>query len=100
MEEHKYAELEERASASAEVDQIKKLEARARILHEIEEMRMEGKAMTLSDEECEMLESFRRFKMRMRKGEEAAVFSWRARRPEGIQLVQDTAEILHPNEGG
>lgn len=97
MQEEKYVELEERASKSGLVDAIKKLEARARIHAEIEEMRAEGKALTLSDEEFKLLESFRRFKLRMRKNGE--VFTWQTRMPEGLQIVEETAEIIHPNEG-
>lgn len=97
MNEQKYDELEQRASNVADLDAIKKLEARSRIHHEIEAMREEGKALTLSDEEISMLESFRRFKLRMRKDGE--IFTWQTRKPEGVQLVDETAEIVHPNEG-
>ena len=98
MQEMKYRELEQRAIPAGISDQIKKLEARAVIHQQIEEMRAEGKALTLSDEEFSLLESFRRFKLRMRKDGE--VFTWQTRRPEGIQLVDETANILHPQEAG
>ncbi len=96
MQSEKYDELESRASLSNELDAIKKLEARARVHQEIELMKTEGKALELSDEEERMLHSFRRFKLRMRKHGE--VFTWQTRRVEGVQLVEDTAEIIHPNE--
>jgi hypothetical protein len=94
MQEMKYRELEQRAIPAGISDQIKKLEARAVIHQQIEQM----KALTLSDEEFGLLESFRRFKLRMRKDGE--VFTWQTRRPEGIQLVDETANILHPQEAG
>ncbi len=96
MQEMKYTELEDRASFSAEVDHIKKLEARSRVHREIELMMEEGKALVLSGEEESLLRSFRRFKLRMRKDGE--VFTWQTRRPEGVQVVEETAEIIHPSE--
>ena len=98
MQQEKYLELEERVtrSCAVELDEIRQLEARERVRQEIEVMKAEGKALTLSDEELSMLESFRRFKLRMRRDGE--VFTWQTRRPEGVQLVQETAEVLHPNE--
>lgn len=91
-----YQELENRAIPAGIQDAVKKLEARAVIHQEIEAMKSEGKALTLADEEWRMLESFRRFKIRMRKNGE--VFTWQTRLPEGIEIVQDTAEILMPEE--
>ncbi len=99
MQDYKYNELENRASRLEEAeltDQTKKLEARARIHAEIEQMRAEGKALTLSDEEFTMLEAFRRFKLRMRKDGET--FTWQTRKPDGVQIVENTAEIVHPSE--
>ena len=99
MQEQKYVELEERASAvpeDAERSHLEKLIAKQRIRQEIDLMRAEGKALTLTDEEMDMLQSFRRFKLRMRKDGE--MFSWQTRMPEGVQLVEETALILHPNE--
>ena len=91
-----YRELEDRAIPAGIEDAVKKLEARALIHQEIESMRSEGKALTLSDEEFRLIESFRRFKLRMRKNGE--VFTWQTRLPEGIEVVQDTAEVLLPAE--
>lgn len=96
MQEQKYEELENRASHSQEADAIKKLEARSRIHREIELMKEEGKALVLTAEEEDMLRTFRRFKLRMRKDGE--VFTWQTRRPEGVQIVEETAEIIHPSE--
>lgn len=107
MQEQKYTELEERSSESlnqreirlikAELyDQVRKLEANSIIHQEIEQMRAEGKALTLSDEELKLLESFRRFKLRMR--EDVEVFTWKTRKPEGVQLVTDTAELIAPEQ--
>ena len=96
MQEQKYQELEDRASQAAELDAFKKLEARARVAQEIEAMKAEGKALVLSDEEIELLRSFRRFKLRMTKA--AETFSWQTRRPDGIEVVSETAQIIHPQE--
>lgn len=98
MEEMKYRELEDRASLlhAEKLDIIRKLEARAVIAGEIELMRQEGKALTLTEEEISMLESFRRFKLRMRKDGE--VFRWQTRRPEGVVLAEETAEVVMPKE--
>lgn len=92
----KYNDLEVRASQISEVDMIKKLEARSRVHQTIEAMKAEGTALELSDEEIKILHAFRRFKLRMRKDGE--VFTWQTRRPEDVQLVEDTAEIIHPSE--
>lgn len=96
MQEQRFDELESRASVSQEVDVIKKLEARVRVSQAIEAMKAEGKAMVFSAEEEEMLWSFRRFKLRMRKDGE--VFKWQTRRPEGVQIVDETANIIDPRE--
>lgn len=96
MQEQKYNELETRASETAELDAIKKLEARARIHQEIELMKEEGKALVLTDEEERMLRAFRRFKLRMRK--QGEVFTWQTRMPEGVQIVEETANVVDPSE--
>jgi hypothetical protein len=96
MEEMKYRELEERSIPAGITDLIKKQEARARIHAEIEQMRAEGKAYTLTTEEIQMIEAFRRFKLRMRKASE--VFTFQTHRPEGVQIVQETAEVITPEE--
>lgn len=96
MQEMRYSELEERASIPNERDLVKALEARSRIHAEIEKMRNEGKALTLTGEEENMLRSFRRFKLRMRKNGE--VFTWQTRLSEDVQLVKETAKIIHPSE--
>lgn len=90
------AEQERQAMSFAMRDQIRKLEARQIIEATIDKMRENGEALTLSEEEIKMLESFRRFKLRMRKDGE--VFTWQTRRTEGVQLVSETAEIVHPSE--
>lgn len=89
-------EMEKRAMPFALRDTIRKLEAREIIHAQIEDMRKNGEALTLSDEEIKLLESFRRFKLRMRKNGE--VFTWQTSKPVGVQLVSETAEIVHPNE--
>jgi hypothetical protein len=96
MQLQKYEELENRASATGVLDEIRKLEARARVHREIEAMKEEGKALVLSEEEEGMLHSFRRFKLRMRKHGE--VFTWQTRMPEGVQIAEETANILSPQE--
>lgn len=96
MQERKFDELETRAAVTAEIDAVRKLESRARVHREIELMKAEGKAFELTAEEEDMLRSFRRFKLRIRKDGE--VFKWQTRLPEGVQIVDDTAEILSPSE--
>jgi hypothetical protein len=96
MQEPKYDELEQRASITEILDDFKKLEARDRVHGVIEEMKKEGTALVLTEEEENMLHSFRRFKLRMRKHGE--VFTWQSRMPEGIQIVEETGEIVHPSE--
>ena len=98
MQEQKFEELESRASRISETDALKKLGARARVFHEIELMKAEGKAMELTSEEEEMLRSFRRFRFRMTKA--AETFTWQTRKPEGVQIVEETAQIIHPSEAG
>lgn len=66
------------------------------IIESLPEVRAEDKALTLTDEEIDLLSAFRRFKLRMRKDGE--VFNWQSRKPEGVQIAEDTAEIVHPNE--
>jgi hypothetical protein len=90
-------ELQLRAAFEAEpMDRVRRLEARSRVYGEIEKMKAEGKVLELSEEEEKVIVSFRRFKLRMRKDGE--VFTWQTRRPEGIQIVDETANILHPEE--
>lgn len=104
MQEQKYNELEERTTRLTEEAipadvpnaMLRKLEARIRIHQEIEAMRAEGKALSLTDEEIDLLTAFRRFKLRMRKDGE--VFTWQSRMPEGVQIVLETANIIHPSE--
>ena len=99
MQEQNYEELDTRTSdlmKAERADLVKKLEARSLIHAEIEKMRSEGKALTLSDEEFSLLESFRRFKLRMRKDGE--VFTWQTRKPEGVQIVEETAEIIQERD--
>ena len=95
MQEQKYDELETRASRSSEIEAIKILE-RSRVHHEIERMKAEGAALVLVEEEERLLHSFRRFKLRMRRNGE--VFTWQTRMPGGVQLAEETAEIVHPSE--
>lgn len=96
MQAEKYNELEDRASAISERDLVKKLEARSRVFQTIQQMKAEGKAFELSAEEEDLLNSFRRFKLRMRKDGE--IFTWQTRKPEGVQIVDETANIVHPQE--
>lgn len=98
MQEQKFEELETRAADVGVRDSIHALEARARVAREIESMKAEGKAIALSDEEMDMLQAFRRFKLRMRKNGE--MFTWQSRMPEGFEIVNQTAEILTPAEAG
>lgn len=96
MQEQTLAELENRASAVGVSDAVLKLEARARVHQQIEVMKGEGKVLELTAEEESMIHSFRRFKLRMRKP--GGLFTWQTTRPEGLQIVEETALITHPNE--
>lgn len=97
MQEQKHQELEERASGiPAHLDAVRFAEARARVASVIEEMKVEGKALVLTDEEENMLRSFRRFKLRMKKNGE--VFKWQTCIPEGITIVEETGLVVHPQE--
>jgi hypothetical protein len=96
MQEQKYDELERRAQPAELRDALEKAKASARVHDVIAEMRREGKALTLTEEEENMLWAFRRFKLRMRK--QGEVFTWQTRMPEGVQLAEETAEIVHPQE--
>lgn len=89
--------IERRSMSSAMKDAIRKLEAKAIVDETVQAMKERGEAFELTEEEEKMLVAFRRFKLRMRKDGE--VFTWQSRKPEGVQIVQDTAEIVHPNEG-
>jgi hypothetical protein len=98
MQEQKFQELETRASETGVTDQIKKLEARARVHQEIEAMKAEGKAFELSTEEESMLKEFRVFRLRMKKDGE--VFTWQTRKPDGVQVVSESTPVLtHPAHG-
>jgi len=77
-------------------DLVQKLEDESRVKNVIEEMKAEDKVLVLSAEEEDMLRSFRRFKLRMRKNGE--VFTWQTYIPEGVQIAEETGAILHPSE--
>ncbi len=97
MQEQKYHELENRASdVPAHWDVVRQLEARVRVQQEIEAMKAEGKALVLTEEEENMLRSFRRFKLRMRKNGE--VFKWQTCVPEGVTIAEESGLIVHPQE--
>lgn len=97
MDARKFTELEERASAKAEFgDAVRRLEAGEHVRDVIEQMKQEGKALELSDEELRMLRSFRAFKVRTRKDGE--VFKWQTRRPEGIQPAPERVFITDPQD--
>jgi hypothetical protein len=96
MQEQKYDELERRSVPAEVMDAIAKHQAHARVHDVIEQMKAEGSAHELSAEEEAMLLSFRRFKLRMRK--QGEVFTWQTRKPDGIEVVQETANVLHPQE--
>lgn len=91
-----FSELERRAANAGATDQFAKLETASRVAGEIERLKAEGKALELTDEEEQMLRSFRRFKLRMRKSGE--VFTWQSCLPEGVRLAQETGCILDPRE--
>jgi len=96
MQERKFEELEDRAVDHSLKDLTQQLESRERVIKEIEAMKAEGKALELSDEEIDMLKSFRRFKLRMRKNGE--VFKWQTRLPDKVQIAEETGAIVHPQE--
>ena len=77
MQQEKFEELEDRASQLHERDQkelIKKLEAKSRVHQVSEQMKVEGKAHTLTDEEEKMLLAFREFKKSIKIG--VKEFTW------------------------
>lgn len=97
MQEQTLSEVQARAADQAgERDVVRKLEAHAHTTAVLEEMRAEGKVITMTEEEIQVLEAFRRFKARVRKNGE--VFRWQTSKPEGVQLASDTSLITHPNE--
>lgn len=105
MQEQKWDELQDRSLDRLDVaeviengrrDLIRKLEAQSIIHSEIEAMKRDGKALSLTDEELELLRAFRQFKLRMRRNGE--VFRRQTQMPDGVQVVDETAEILHPFE--
>ena len=97
MQQEKYHELEERASGMpAHWDIVRQAEARARVQDEIKSMIAEEKAFVLTDEEENMLRSFRRFKLRMRKNGE--VFKWQTSIPEGVVVTEESGLVVHPQE--
>lgn len=91
-----YSDLEIRSAIAGQLDAVAQLETSARVRKELKKMEDSGEALVLSSEEDSMLRQFRRFKLRMRKNGE--VFTWQTRKPEGIEIVQDSALILHPSE--
>lgn len=96
MQEHKFDELHIRAMQAEKLDLLKQAEASARVNAEIQKMKEEGTALVLSEEEMQMLRAFRRFKLRMRK--DLDVFKWNTQAPREVQIVEETAEIIHPGE--
>ena len=96
MQERRFTELEERSRQAGLKDMFQKLEDETRVKSVIEEMKAEDKVLVLSAEEEDMLRSFRRFKLRMRKHGE--VFTWQTRMPEGVQLAEESGLIVHPRE--
>lgn len=96
MIDEKYAELERRALEPQLADSIRQAEIRSRVHAEVQNMLQSGEAIVLTDEERRMITSFRRFKLRMRKDGE--VFTWQSIRPEGVQIVRETANIVAPEE--
>jgi len=101
MQEAKYNELEERSAElmlrEAELmDVFKRAEAETRVHDVIAQMKEEGKALLLTDEEERMLKSFRRFKTRMRKNGE--VFKWQTAIEPGVIISQETGLVADPQE--
>jgi len=96
MQERKFEELEDRAVDHSLKDLTQQLESRARVIKEIEAMKAEGKALELSEEEENMLRSFRRFKLRMRKRVET--FTWQTSVGDEVVLAKETGQVVHPNE--
>jgi len=96
MQEPRFTELEERSRHAGLKDMFQKLQDETRVKDVIEEMKAEDKVLVLSAEEEDMLRSFRRFKLRMRKNGE--VFTWQTHLPEGVQIAEETGVILHPSE--
>lgn len=98
MQERKFEELEDRAVDYSLKDLTQQLESRARVIKEIEAMKAEGKALELSDEEEQMLRSFRQFKLRMKK--RVDTFTWQTRVGDEVILAKEVGQVVHPNEVG
>jgi predicted sulfurtransferase len=98
MQERKFEELEDRAVDHSLKDLTAQQESRVRVIKEIEAMKAEGKALELSEEEENMLRSFRRFKLRMRKRVET--FTWQTRIGDEVVLAKESGHVVHPNEVG
>jgi Zn-dependent metalloprotease len=100
MQDRTATELSMRAFAdlktAEQMDELAELEARARLRKQMKQMIATKEINILSEEEENMIHSFRRFKTRMRKN--GQVFTWQTRMPEGVQVVDDSALVLHPNE--
>lgn len=96
MQEPRLTELEERSRQAGLKDMLQKLEDETRVKSVIEEMKAEDKVLVLTAEEEDMLRSFRRFKLRMKKN--GQVFTWQTCLPEGVQLAEETGVIVDPRE--
>lgn len=96
MQEHNFDELERRASSTGETDTVRRLEAEALVHTHLEKMKEEGLALVLTEDEEAMLLSYRRRLLRCRKNGE--IFTWQMRLPAGVQIVEETAEVVHPRE--
>ncbi len=100
MNSEKFQELEDRMAEPLDFaekrDAVRRAELRSLAQDIIGEMKSEGKAMELTEEEERILWAFRRFKLRMRKNGET--FTWQTRKPEGVVVAQDTVEIVAPCE--
>lgn len=97
MQEHRYEDLERAASIAAERDELKQAEASARVRKEIKRMLARGDAFTLSEEEEQMLLSFRKFRSEMRK--QSAVFTWQTTKPDSIHQAPHDPQAVKGERG-
>jgi hypothetical protein len=70
--------------------------AESAVTKKLDDMVKSGEVNLLSDEEARLLNSFRRFKLRMKKNGE--VFKWQSSIDTGVMIAEDTAFVVDPQE--
>ena len=97
MNSEKFPELESRASTSL-VDKFSAMKEHAEhvIAEKVQQMKDEGKAHELTDDEESMLLSYKRFYAKSKPG---SIFQWRTPRiQQGIVVPPEGSLLTHPQE--